>query len=164
MCCQDEEVNRYRVRTGMGGKSRELKVMPAVFRKDNREYENLIRKFPLRPIRNEVENERAAATCDELTDRLDRLTTAERDYLEVLSDLVAKFESRWDGEVAKMSARELISYLMEVNELAQEDVVSEFGSASRVSEFLGGQRESLSLGQARKLAKRFSLDVSALVH
>ncbi|MBY0360159.1 MAG: hypothetical protein K2W82_19305 [Candidatus Obscuribacterales bacterium] len=137
--------------------------MSALARKDNQIYEKLLKHFPLRPIHNDKENDRAAEICDELTDRIDRLSTAEKDYLEVLSDLVAKYESRWDDEARKMSPRELIEYLMEQNYLQQKDLIPEFGSASRVSEFLSGERESLSLEQAKKLAKRFSLNIAVLV-
>jgi transcriptional regulator with XRE-family HTH domain len=80
----------------------------------------------------------------------------------VITDLVAKYESRWDDEVATMTPRELIQYLMEQNGLNQRDLINEFGSASRVSEFLKGTRR-LSLEQAKKLAARFRLNISALI-
>ena len=90
------------------------------------------------------------------------LCPAERDYLEVLTDLIAKYESKWDDECAEMSPRELIVYLMEQNSLAQKDLVPEFGSPSRVSEFLKGERR-LSLVQAKRLAERFRLNIAALI-
>jgi HTH-type transcriptional regulator/antitoxin HigA len=131
--------------------------------KDTRAYEKLIKRFPLRPIHSDKENDLAAEICDALTDRIKKLAPAERDYLEVLSDLIAKYESRWSDEITKMSPRELIEYLMEQNGLAQKDLVNEFGSASRVSEFLSAERKSLSLEQAKKLAQRFSLNIAALI-
>jgi HTH-type transcriptional regulator / antitoxin HigA len=130
---------------------------------DDRVYQELVRRFPLRPIRNDRENDRAADICDGLTDRIGKLTPAERDYLEVLSDLIVKYETRWDDEIGEMSPREIIEYLMEQNSLAQKDLVFEFGGASRVSEFLSGERSSLSLEQAKKLAKRFSLNIAAFI-
>jgi HTH-type transcriptional regulator/antitoxin HigA len=137
--------------------------MSAVFRNDDLLYGKLIKRFPLRPLHNDEQNDRASAICDELTNRFDKLTTGERDYLEVLSDLIAKYESRWDDEVTHMSPRGLIEYLMEQNGLAQKDLVPDFGSASRVSEFLGGKRKTLSLAQAKNLARRFSLKITALI-
>jgi hypothetical protein len=56
---------------------------------------DIARRFPLRPIPNDEHNNRAAEICDLLTDRIDLLSQAERDYLEVLTDLIAKYESRW---------------------------------------------------------------------
>jgi len=136
--------------------------MSAVINDDNKAYQKLIKRFPLRPIRDDEHNERAAEICDSLTDRIDSLTPAERDYLEVLSDLIVKYESRWDDEVGKMSPRELVQYLMDQNGLAQKDLLPEFGSASRVSEFLKGERR-LSLEQAKKLSERFRLNIGVFV-
>ena len=137
--------------------------MSAVINNDNRAYERLVKRFPLRPIHNDDANNRAAEICDRFTDRIGKLTPSQRDYLEVLSDLIAKYESRWEDEITKMSPRELIEYLMAQNGLAQKDLVFEFGGASRVSEFLSGERNTLSLEQAKKLARRFSLSIAALI-
>lgn len=130
--------------------------------RDNKIYENLVKRFPLRPIRDDDQNELAAQICDMLLDKGDTLSLAERDYLEVLTDLITKYESRWDDEYAVMSPRDLVKFLMEQNELAQKDLVPEFGSASRVSEFLKGERR-LSVEQAKRLAQRFCLSVDALL-
>lgn len=136
--------------------------MVVVIQDEKKTYERLIRQFPLRPIHNDDENDRAAYFCDQLTDRIGQLTVAERDYLEVLTDLIAKYEAKWGDEVADMSPCQLIEYLMAQNGLAQKDLIPEFGSASRVSEFLSGERR-LSLEQAKRLAQRFRLNIAALV-
>ena len=129
---------------------------------DNKAYRKLINRFPLRLIRDDEQNEQAAKICDQLLDRIDSLSPSESDYLEVLSDLVAKYESKWDSECASMTPRELIRYLMDQNALAQKDLVPEFGSPSRVSEFLKGERD-LSLEQAKRIAARFRLNIAALI-
>ena len=129
---------------------------------DKKVYEKLIKRFPLRPIRDDAQTEQAAEICDMLIDRGDSLSQAERDYLEVLTDLISKYESKWDDECADMSPRDLIQYLMKQNDLAQKDLVPEFGSPSRVSEFLNGERR-LSLQQAKRLAERFRLNIAALI-
>lgn len=125
-------------------------------------YYRLIKRFPLRPIRSEEESDRAAEICDELTDQLKHLSVAEQDYLEVLSDLIIKYESRWLDKEQSMNPCQLIIYLMEQNDLNQSDLVNEFGSRSRVSEFLSGKRK-LSLEQAKKLSNRFKLKLTALI-
>lgn len=122
-------------------------------------YQKLIKRFPLRPIRSEAENELAAKMCDTLVGRKD-LSQAEMDYLEVLSDLIGHFESQWDEP--SLSPRELIKYLMEANDLEQKDRVPYFGTRSRVSEFLSGHRD-LSVEQAKKLAERFKLKLEPLL-
>ena len=136
--------------------------MSTTINDDKKVYEKLIKRFPLRPIRDDAQNEQAAEICDMLIDRGDSLSQAERDYLEVLTDLISKYESKWDDECADMSPRDLIQYLMKQNDLAQKDLVPEFGSPSRVSEFLNGERR-LSLQQAKRLAERFRLNIAALI-
>jgi HTH-type transcriptional regulator/antitoxin HigA len=125
-------------------------------------YEKLIKRFPLRPIRNDEDNYAAAGICDELTDRLDALSDEEKDYLEILSDLIVKYESKWNDELPQMPPRKLLLYLLEHNNLARKDLVPEFGSESRVSEYFSGKRD-LSKDQAKALSKRFSIRLDALL-
>lgn len=127
----------------------------------DKKYLDLIRQFPLKPIRSEKENELAASVCDKLLDRFDSLSSLERDYLEVLSDLVEHFESRWQEEKS-VDPRQLLIFLMKQNELSQTDLIPEFGTSSRASEYLSGKRE-LSLPQIIKLAERFSLSPNAFI-
>lgn len=134
--------------------------MPAIAH--DKTYEKLIKRFPLRPIRDDEQNDLAAEICDSLTDRMGELSQSELDYLEVLSDLILKYESKWDSDLPKMSPRNLIEYLMNQNDLSQKDLVSEFGAPSRVCEFLAGERR-LSLEQAKRLAKRFRIDINRLI-
>jgi len=129
---------------------------------DDKTYEKLVKRFPLRPIRSDEQNFQAAEICDSLTDKLDRLSAAESDYLEVLADLIIKYEARFDEELSEMTPRQLIQYFIAQDGLAQKDLVPEFGSASRVSEFLKGDRR-LSLEQAKRLSDRFRVNISALI-
>ena len=124
-------------------------------------YFELILEFPLRPIGSDEENDRAAEVCDALTDRLDKLTKDERDYLDVLTLLIQQYESKWDE--APMSPAELIRYVMEQNDLTQQDLLPQFGGAkSRVSDFLNGKRQ-LSKEQALALSERFCIKLEALI-
>lgn len=142
------------------GKSKTLPKLAKV-KNDRLEYENLCKTFPLRPIRSDRDNDRAALVCDSLTERLDKLSKAEEDYLDVLSDLIIKYESKWD-DATPMTPAELIQSLMKDNNLTQKDLIPQLGSASRVSEFLNGERP-LSKEQAKRLAKRFCLKIEALI-
>ena len=56
-------------------------------------YLKLIRRFPLRPIRSDADLDRAIAMVDALAARIKDLTPDERDYLDVLADLVEKYET-----------------------------------------------------------------------
>ena len=127
----------------------------------DKKYLKWIKKYPLRPIRTEEENDYAGMVCDELLDNYEVLSEAEKDYLEVLSTLVENFESQWKEE-EEVTPRCLLQYLMERNDLNQTDLIPEFGSSSRVSEYFSGKRK-LSMGQIQKLAKRFCLSPNAFI-
>ena len=105
----------------------------------NGAYMSLIQRFPLRPIRTDSELESACSMIDELTDR-DDPSDAESDYLEVLGDLVRKYE---DEHVAMpiVSDAEMLRSLMEENGSRQTDVARGTGmSKTVVSLVLNGKR------------------------
>lgn len=56
----------------------------------------------------------------------------------------------------------MVLFLMEQNNLMQTDLIPEFGSSSRASEYLSGKRD-LSLPQILKLARRFKLSPTAFI-
>ncbi len=125
-------------------------------------YDKLIQAFPLRPIRSEEDNDAAAEICDSLVARKD-LSQAELDYLEVLTEMIVKYENEaWMKDNIGLSPRDLIRSLMTENDLSQKDLIPFFGSQSRVSEFLSGER-NLSVEQARRLAGRFKLKLESLL-
>jgi HTH-type transcriptional regulator/antitoxin HigA len=128
----------------------------------DKKYLARIKRFWLKPIRSEEENDLAADICDELLDNFDSLSPDERDYLEVLSKLVEEFESQWQEEKLAQP-RELLEFLMVQNKLSQTDLIPQFGSSSRASEYLSGTRPNLSLPQILKLARRFKLSPTAFI-
>ncbi|MFI5460372.1 MAG: type II toxin-antitoxin system HigA family antitoxin [Isosphaerales bacterium] len=103
-------------------------------------YPDLVRQVPLRPIRSEAELDRAIAMIDALLDR-DKRTSDEEDYLDVLSDLVEKYEDEHDP-MPPVSGAELLRFLFESQETTQAKVAVEAGIAeSSLSEILAGKRE-----------------------
>ncbi len=127
-----------------------------------KKYLERLEHFILKPITSDKENERAAEVCDEMLDSFDSLSKQERYYYEILSGLVSNYESKWVEERA-ISPRELLSFLMEQNNLTQTDLTSEFGSSSHASEYLSGKRADLSLSQIAKLSRRFKLSMGAFI-
>lgn len=74
-------------------------------------YLALIQRFPLRPIHTEAELDAASAIIDELTNRND-LSSSEFDYLDVLGDLVEKYEDE-HVEMPSVSDPEMLRSLMD---------------------------------------------------
>jgi len=59
----------------------------------SKDYLNLIYRFPLMPIHTKEELQQAATLVDELSDRLDTLSSSERAYFDVLCNLIQRYES-----------------------------------------------------------------------
>jgi HTH-type transcriptional regulator / antitoxin HigA len=116
-------------------------------------YMELVRQVPLRPIRSEAELDRAIAMIDVLLDQTER-DADEEDYLDVLSDLVEKYEDEHDPMPTDSSA-EMLRFLIESQGTTQARVAAETRIAeSTISEVLGGKRE-LNRKHIEALARHF---------
>ncbi len=124
-------------------------------------YLQLIEAYPLRPIRSE----RDLAKATEVAGRLAvsaRLTRDEQDYLDVLSDLIERYEDE-HHRIEPRSGRELLAFLLEENDLSQSQLARETGIAkSTLSAVLKGRR-ALSLPHITALCRRFRLDPNAFL-
>src|ERR1700730_233675 len=101
-------------------------------------YLDLVRRFPLRPIRSERELDRAIAVINSLLDR-HRLSAAEADYLDVLGDLVRRYESKVHP-MQEVSDRAMLRFLIDQKEVKQVEAARATGIAeSTISEILAGK-------------------------
>ena len=118
-------------------------------------YLALIRRFPLRPLASEAELDRATAVMDALLDRGD-LDPAEQDYLDVLSDLVERYEEKHHPiPTGDLTDQEMLGHLIEAKGVTQAAVARATGiQESRISEVLSGKRK-LTRAQLSKLAGYF---------
>lgn len=107
---------------------------------DQNAYLGLVATLPLRPIRSVRDLDRAAKMIDSLLDR-PKLTKAERDYLDVLTDLVEKYESQvYPAEPA--SDAEMLAHLLDARGISQTELAAGVGIAgSTISEVLHGKRK-----------------------
>jgi HTH-type transcriptional regulator / antitoxin HigA len=122
-------------------------------RKDLNGYLKLVRQLPLRPIRSEKELDRAIAMIDSLLDR-DRLSPAEQDYLDVLGDLVERYEDQ-AYPIPDVSDGDMLRFLIDQREIAQAEIARATGiRESRISEVLSGKRK-LTRTQITRLAAYF---------
>jgi HTH-type transcriptional regulator/antitoxin HigA len=122
-------------------------------------YLELVRRLPLRPIRSDEELDRAIRTIDSLIDR-ERLKLEEKDYLDVLSDLVERYETE-HHPIPSLPDGELLQHLIETNKTTQAEVARQTGIAeSTISEVIGGKR-NLSPGHIGKLAGFFGVQPGA---
>ena len=102
-------------------------------------YLKLIRRFPLRPIRSDEDLDRAIAMVDALGARIKDLTPDERDYLDVLADLVEKYETERYPE-PEVDPIAMIRELIAARGITQADVARETAIAeSMLSAILKGK-------------------------
>lgn len=99
----------------------------------------LVEEVPLRPIRSDEELDRAIAAIDSLLDK-PKLSRDQEDYLDVLSDLVHKYEQEVHP-IEAASDSEMLRHLMESRGMTQTALSNATMIAvSTISEILGGKR------------------------
>ena len=117
-------------------------------------YAALLAKTPPRVIRTEAENEEYIRVLEQL-ERRSRLDDDEKDFAELLTVLIENFEDK-HYQLRPSTPLEVISELMDANNLRQKDLVDVFGTESIVSEVLNGKRE-LNKDHIRRLSTRFNV-------
>ena len=135
------------------------KSMRTIYGKTEDRYLELIRRFPLRPLRTDSDLDAAIAVIDTLVDR-DRLSVPEQDYLYVLSDLVEDYE-HVAVPIKPVSDLVLFRFLIESKQVTQSRIAADTGIAeSTISAILSGKRK-LNRGQIGKLARYFHISTAA---
>jgi HTH-type transcriptional regulator / antitoxin HigA len=120
----------------------------------------MIAKGAPRVIHNDEELEAYTNVLFRLT-ALENPSRAEQEAIELLTLLIERYEET-SYPIPKADAVSVVRFLLEHQDLAQRDLVPEFGSESAVSMFLAGERK-LTLEQVRKLSKRFKLPADVFV-
>lgn len=124
----------------------------------SRSYLALVKQFPLRPIPSDADLDRAIAMVDALLDR-DGLDAGEQDYLDVLSDLVERYEDQTDPP-RDVSDAELLRFLMDQKGVKQVELSRATGIVeSTISAVLSSGR-TLNRSQIGKLAGYFHVSPS----
>jgi HTH-type transcriptional regulator / antitoxin HigA len=133
----------------------------AVYGRREDRYLDLVRRFPLRPLRSDADLDAAIAVIDELLDHAD-LTDPEQDYLDVLSDLVDAYEDE-HIPIAPVGDADMLRFLIENKDVTQSQLAAEAGIAeSTISEVLSGKRK-LNRTQIGKLARYFHVEPGVFV-
>jgi len=116
----------------------------------------LIQEFPLRPIHNDRELARASEVADTLSIR-DKLGPGEQDYLDVLDDLIVRYEKEQNA-ISLLPDADLLRELIDARGVTQQDVAQATGIVySTISSVLAGRRR-LTRDQIGRLARYFHVD------
>jgi HTH-type transcriptional regulator/antitoxin HigA len=122
-------------------------------------YLDLVRQFPLRPIRKEAEYKVATAIMERLAVRGEgNLDPGERDYLDALDEFISGYDRKaWANRPRRGTPRQRLRSLMSDAELTPRDLQRILRcSHSLVSLVLSGKRE-LSKDNIRELASYFKM-------
>jgi HTH-type transcriptional regulator/antitoxin HigA len=122
-------------------------------------YLQLIRRFPLRPIRSQEELDEAVVVLDALMDRMP-LQPEELDYMRVLGEMVRKYEEE-HIPIPRRSDAEMLHFLMESNGLNQSRLAQEIGLPNSVLSDILRNKRKLTRAHIGKLVKRFKLQADA---
>lgn len=102
-------------------------------------YLDLVRAFPLRPIRTDAELDQAVAVIDSLIDQ-EELKPGEQDYLDVLADQVEKYESE-QHPLPAVSEADMLRHLIDARDITQLKLATDTGIVeSTISSILLGKR------------------------
>lgn len=124
------------------------------------EYTALLRKIPPKVIRTEEENEAYTQILYDLDRRSKALTSAEREFAELLTLLIEDFEEKNYSLPSSAKPAGVVRFLLDQHGLKQKDLVDIFGTPSIVSEVLSGKRD-LTKDHIARLSRRFHVSPEA---
>jgi HTH-type transcriptional regulator/antitoxin HigA len=128
----------------------------------SRTYAELIEEFPLRPIKNDRQADRASELAFQLSVR-PKLTRDEQDYLDVLDVLIETYEDEHHPIPVLDSPRELLQFLIDEHKLTLTALAQKTGiRISTLSEILSGKRK-FGVAHIEKLCAHFRLGADAFI-
>lgn len=118
----------------------------------SKDYIELLKSFPPRPITSEDELNQTQEVINSLLDKRE-LSKEEEDYLYVLGTMVYDYEQKQEP-IPDIYGVELLKVLIEEFDLRQKDLVPIFKTESIVSDVFSGKRQ-LTTRHIEELAKFF---------
>jgi HTH-type transcriptional regulator / antitoxin HigA len=135
-----------------------------VLHKSNRvpqSYAALIATFPLRPLHDEVDYDNALEIAESLVGRPD-LTADQADYLDVLTDIIQKYESGHHAVSGGGTPAEMLRHMLEERDMNASDLGRLLGNRALGSAILRNQRQ-LSKSHIRLLADYFKVSTDLFI-
>jgi HTH-type transcriptional regulator / antitoxin HigA len=133
------------------------------------DYLELVRRFPLRPIRTRAVYDCAGKILEDLVGRADAgLSPGESDYTDVLSTLVREYDEKHSSILQDRAAGrrsspiEMLKFLMEQHGMNTVSLGKLVGGSGQASMILRGKRQ-LSKANIRTLAKHFHVSPALFI-
>ncbi len=123
-------------------------------------YEDLVRLHMPRPIHDEVDLENATELIDLMAGH--DLSVDQEDYLDLLSDLVAKYEEETSPIGKGATPKDVLAWLIEEHDMSTTELGKLLGDRSLGSRVLSGER-LLSKRHIKILAEHFKVTPAAFI-
>ncbi len=127
-------------------------------------YRRLLHRYPLLPIRNESDYDRADTVVADLFGR-DDLSPDESRYLDSLLILIAAYEDKrydLDALADSITPLQILKSILASSNTSQAELAKLLGSEAAASMVLSGKRE-ISKSQAKTLARHFKVDAGLFI-
>ena len=125
-----------------------------------RTFKELVRVWTPRAIHDKVEFESASEIMNALAGH--DLNKDQEDYLETVGILVDEYDRIHNEQPAKASPRAVLQYLLEEHDVSGRELGRILGNEAVGGFILRGER-GITVEQARKLGKHFSVDPSVFL-
>jgi HTH-type transcriptional regulator/antitoxin HigA len=131
--------------------------------KPDRKYLELVRQFPLRPIRTKRELDRALKIAGHLaTYEEGTLPVGEQDYLDAITVFIEEYQRRHPLDLPDVSPLAMLKHLMEQRDMNVSELGVVIGSQSNASLILSGKR-AISKRVIRLLSEYFAVAPSVFL-
>jgi antitoxin component HigA of HigAB toxin-antitoxin module len=129
------------------------------------DYFELVRAFPLRPIRNQSEYDQAGRILYRLLGRPDgKLTAGERDYLDALVLLSADYDRKHSRFLpSHRTPHQALAYLATEANIGPTELGKILGTTHAMASLLLHGKRGITAATARALADYFKVDVGLFV-
>jgi antitoxin component HigA of HigAB toxin-antitoxin module len=117
-------------------------------------YRELCQAYLPRPIHDDAQDGEAAAMMNALA-VFTRLNAEQRDYLDVLTEFVDKYDKGKKIRWPKVSGLDALKYLLEENGMNAADLSRILGTSRNLGAMILRGERQLTLAHVRTLAKRF---------
>jgi len=119
-------------------------------------YRELCQAYLPRPIHDDAQDGEAAAMMNALA-VFTRLNAEQRDYLDVLTEFVDKYDKGKKIRWPKVSGLDALKYLLEENGMNAADLSRILGTSRNLGAMILRGERQLTLAHVRTLAKHFSV-------
>jgi HTH-type transcriptional regulator/antitoxin HigA len=117
-------------------------------------YRELCEVYLPRPIHDDAQDEEATAMMNALA-VFNRLNAEQRDYLDVLTELVDEYDKSKKIHWPEISGLDSLKYLMEENQMSAADLSRLLGTSRTLGAMILRGERQLTLAHVRTLAKHF---------